>query len=92
MSTLPPPASNVVTFPATGRRQDRNASAIALEAAAESAAGRPFDLDLVGVLDALGELMGFRLYTPNQSRSSRLYLSREDALDAWINRSIEWED
>lgn len=66
--------------------------AIALECAAEAAAGRVFDLDLVGITDATGELVGFRLYTPDGERTSRLYLSREDALDAWINRSIEWED
>ena len=68
------------------------ASSIALEFAAESAAGRTFDLDLVNELDAGGELMGYRLCTPDRARRSRLYLSREDALDAWINRQIEWED
>lgn len=67
-------------------------SAIALEFAAEAATGRTFDLDLSGVTDAVGELMGYRLYTPDARRTSRLYLSREDALDAWINRQIEWED
>ena len=50
------------------------------------------DLSLAGVTDTGGELMGFRLYEPDDGRTSRLYLSREDALDAWINRSIEWED
>ena len=68
------------------------ASTVALEGAAESAAGRTFDLDLAAVTDAGDELMGYRLCTPDASRTSRLYLSREDALDAWINRSIEWED
>lgn len=68
------------------------ASSVALEGAAETAAGRSFDLDLVAVTDAGDELMGYRLCTPDASRTSRLYLSREDALDAWINRSIEWED
>lgn len=67
-------------------------SSMSLERAAEAAAGRAFDLDLVNEPDAGGELMGYRLRTPDQTRSSRLYLSREDALDAWINRSIEWED
>jgi hypothetical protein len=65
---------------------------VALEGAAETAAGRTFDLDLAAVTDAGDELMGYRLCTPDASRTSRLYLSREDALDAWINRSIEWED
>jgi len=69
-----------------------NAAIMSLESAAARAAGRPFDLDLAAVLDGRGELIGYRLYTPDQSRSSRLYLSREDALDAWINRSVEWED
>jgi hypothetical protein len=59
--------------------------------AAESAAGRRFDLVLAAVTDAGGEIIGYRLYKPDQSRQSRLYLSREDALDAWINRCIEWE-
>lgn len=67
-------------------------STLSLECAAEAAAGRTFDLDLVPVLDAGGELMGYRLQTPESARTSRLYLSREDALDAWINRQIEWED
>lgn len=67
-------------------------STVALEGAAETAAGRTFDLDLAAVTDAGDELMGYRLCTPDASRRSRLYLSREDALDAWINRSIEWED
>ncbi len=73
-------------------------STLSLECAAEAAAGRTFGLDLVPVLDAGGELMGYRLQTPESAhapgsaRTSRLYLSREDALDAWINRSIEWED
>lgn len=68
------------------------ASTVALEGAAEIAAARTFDLDLAAVTDAGDELMGYRLCTPDASRRSRLYLSREDALDAWINRSIEWED
>jgi hypothetical protein len=68
------------------------ASTVALEGAAETAAGRSFDLELVAVKDSGDQLTGYRLYTPDQSRRSRLYLSREDALDAWISRSIEWED
>lgn len=68
------------------------ASTVALEGAAETAAGRTFDLDLAPVMDAGDELMGYRLCKPDASRRSRLYLSREDALDAWISRSIEWED
>ena len=67
------------------------ASNIALEFAAEAAAGRSFDLDLRAVTDDYGLLTGYRLVKPGMSRTSRLYLSREDALDAWINRSIEWE-
>ncbi len=68
------------------------ASTLALEGAAETATGRTFEIDLAAVTDAGDELMGYRLYTPDASRRSRLYLSREDALDAWISRSIEWED
>jgi hypothetical protein len=67
------------------------ASNIALEFAAEAAAGRSFDLDLVTVTDAYGMLTGYRLVKPDMSRTSRLYLSREDALGAWIGKSIEWE-
>lgn len=67
-------------------------SLLALECAAEAAAGRSFDLDLVCVTDRACELLGYRLVTPDGDRFSRLYLSREDALDAWVNRSIEWED
>lgn len=63
-----------------------------LQFAAEDAAGRNFDLELVSVTDSWGELIGYRLATLLGLRTSRLYLSREDALDAWINRSIEWED
>jgi hypothetical protein len=50
------------------------------------------DLSLAGVTDTGGELMGFRLYEPDDGRTSRLYLSRDDALDAWACRCIEWED
>lgn len=66
--------------------------AVGLEFAAEAAAGRAFDLELATVTDAGNELMGYRLYTPGCGRASRLYLSREDALDAWINRCIEWDN
>lgn len=50
------------------------------------------DFQVEPALDDGGELLGYRLYAPSGERRSRLYLSREDALDAWINRSIEWED
>ena len=67
-------------------------SSLSLECAAEAAAGRSFDLDLVGVTDSWCEIVGYRLVKPRGDRVSRLYLSREDALDAWINRCIEWEN
>lgn len=67
-------------------------STLALEFAAEAAAGRSFDLELVTVTDDYGMLTGYRLITPDYRRGSRLYLSREDALGAWIEKSIEWED
>lgn len=63
-----------------------------LEFAAEYAAGRNFDLQLVSVIDSWGELTGYRLATQDGLCTSRLYLSREDALDAWTDRAIEWED
>ena len=75
--------------------EDRGLAARAASALAPDARGPEvafIDLDLAAVTDAGDELMGYRLCTPDASRRSRLYLSREDALDAWINRSIEWED
>ena len=39
-------------------------SSLSLECAAEAAAGRSFDLDLVGVTDSWCELVGYRLVTP----------------------------
>lgn len=50
------------------------------------------DVELVPVMDSWGEVTGYRLRTTDQSHASRLYLSREAALDAWINRRIDWED
>lgn len=67
-----------------------NAPNRALEYEAEIASGRPFSLDLSAITDGGGELIGYRLHEP-QGPTSRLYLSREDALDAWVNRQIEWE-
>lgn len=49
------------------------------------------DYNLVGVLDQYGALMGYRLVSADHLRGSRLYLSREDAIEAWTNRCIEIE-
>lgn len=56
-------------------------------------ADRTLDLDLLRALDAGGSLIGYRLRhgRGDTARLSRLYLSREDAIDAWLDRSIEWE-
>ena len=44
------------------------------------------------VPDSWGDLTGYRLATRDGLCTSPLYLSREDALDAWTDRAIEWED
>ena len=52
---------------------------------------QPYEYHIVGVTTDAGDLIGYRLYTADLRRQSRLYLSREDALQAWTDRSIEWE-
>ncbi len=51
----------------------------------------PYEYHVVIVTNDFGDVVGYRLRTANLRRQSRLYLSREDALQAWIDRSIEWE-
>lgn len=52
---------------------------------------QPYEYHVVSVATDAGDLLGYRLRTADLRRQSRLYLSREDALQAWVNRSIEWE-
>lgn len=51
----------------------------------------PYEYHVVSVTDHFGDVVGYRLRTADLRCQSRLYLSREDALQAWVDRCIEWE-